>query len=383
MRIGVITFWQSHDNYGQLLQAYSLQYLLRAKGHQAFIIRYGFHEYLHPRLSFASLFTTEGRLNIKIHIWNILHNTQRNNDLDQRGFDQFRKTYLKQSKEVYNSLEDLQKRPPAADCYIAGSDQIWAQLLSRNDNRAFFLDFGDKSIRRVSYAASFALSDYPTELKSQLKQLLSRFDAISVREPNGVKICSSVGINAELVLDPTLLLDVHLYRTLALRKHRKENTPYCFAYHVNVLSAESFYWSEINKYNRSVDLPTIAAFGNAQKDCKMEILDDATYRYPSIEEWISLIDNATYVVTSSFHGTVFAILLHKPFIFCPLPEARFSANDRSEALLQSLGLSGQTINREFSVSQMIDRNIDWSIVDAKLSRLKEKSLDFLFSNLSD
>ena len=114
-------------------------------------------------------------------------------------------------------MTKIQQNPPQADCYITGSDQVWAQLLDNINNEGFFLNFGSSQIKRISYAASFAMTSYPQELKKKLKEKLSIFSAISVRESSGVEICKELGYNVSWVLDPTFLLEQSDYLSLKLK----------------------------------------------------------------------------------------------------------------------------------------------------------------------
>ena len=240
MRIAIITFFQSQDNYGQLLQCYALQQVLRQMGHKPYLIRYGFHEKYFHWIKKKNLFTKTGRQ----EAWHqfkkaICHR----NVFSERGFDAFRKKYLVKTMRCYNTVAELRHHPPKADCY-----QVWAQLLSVDDNKSFFLDFGPQNTKRISYAPSFALEDYPSELKEKLAEQLRKFDAISVREQSGVRICKEMGYEASLVLDPTLLLMSEQYKDL-MKQPPVSN--YCFAYHVNVTSKEELYWDGFLDYNKS------------------------------------------------------------------------------------------------------------------------------------
>ena len=190
MRIAITTFFQSQTNYGQLLQAYALQQVLMRLGHYPYIIRYGFHEYLQPvhgeMIEIPSSVpvpphTLKERIKAflkerfgKPEVSDPIYSGTKEN----RHFDDFRRMHLHLSQYVYNCVEDLQKYPPLADCYLTGSDQVWAQLLSNPNNRTFFLDFGFPDTRRVAYAPSFALKEYPEELNAELAEQLKRFDAI-------------------------------------------------------------------------------------------------------------------------------------------------------------------------------------------------------------
>ena len=372
MRVAIITFFQSQDNYGQLLQCYALQKALRLMGHKPYLIRYGFHEKYFHWLKKKNIFTTEGRYAVCRQFKKAIHYR---NDSSVRGFDLFRKKHLTKTFRCYNSLAELRRHPPKADCYITGSDQVWAQLLSIEDNKSFFLDFGPQNIKRVSYAPSFAIEDYPPELKGKLAKQLSRFDAISVREQSGVRICKDVGYEANLVLDPTLLLTSQQYYKLA-KKTAVSN--YCFVYHVNISSKEELFWDKFHLYNVNHHLASVAAFANPTEGLNMEFMVGATYVYPTIEEWLGLICDAEYVLTSSFHGLVFSILFHKPFVVCLRKEELFAGNDRIITLLNLLDLKGRIVSEKMQdMAAVVSKPINWEKVDALLAHEREKSFSFL------
>ncbi len=370
----VITFFQSQDNYGQLLQCYALQETLKKLGIISKVIRYGFHE-KYFRWFVKQNFTT--KLGIKGLIKKILRIDKKKIQND-RGFDLFRRKYLRLTRNTYNNIEELQSKPPKADCYIAGSDQVWAQLLSNPNNRSFFLDFGNRNIKRISYAPSFAVKDYPDELKKTLRKNLSRFDAISVREKTGVDICNSVGYSAKLVLDPTLLLEKNDYERIAIVPKEKD---YCFIYHVNIENASELEWPRFKEYNEINKIKSYATYANPIKGIDMRMMYGADYLYPSIQEWLGMIKNAKYVLTSSFHGVVFSIVFHVPFLVYLRTETLFAGNDRIITLLDELGLNDRIVNLDKNVIQLLTTNIDWDVVELKLRALRKDSISFLRDSL--
>lgn len=372
MRIAIITFFQSQDNYGQLLQCYALQRVIRQMGHKPYLIRYGFHEKYFHWLKKKNILTAKGRHEAYRQVKELFRH--RNNS-SARGFDLFRKMHLAKSLRCYNSLPELRHHPPKAECYITGSDQVWAQLLSDENNKSFFLDFGPHNTKRISYAPSFAVDDYPSELKKRLTEQLSKFDAISVREQSGVRICKEVGYDANLVLDPTLLLTADHYKAL-VKKPSMSN--YCFVYHVNITSKEELLWNTFHSYNDNHNLASVATFANPSEGQNMEFIDGANYVYPTIEEWLGLVQSAEYVLTSSFHGLVFSILFHKPFVVCLRKETLFAGNDRIMTLLNLLGLNDRIVSeKKQDVVDVVLNPINWLEVEALLNREREKSLSFL------
>ena len=375
MRVAVITFFQSQDNYGQLLQCYALQNTLRKLGHKPYLIRYGFHQEFFHWLKKKNIITKRGRSNT---LHQIIQFVNPQKEVLDRGFDAFRKKYLTKSLRCYNSLAELQQHPPKASCYITGSDQVWAQLLSNDNNRCFFLDFGSDDVRRISYAPSFAMDYYPQELKAKLSDQLKRFNAISVREQSGVAICEDVGYEAKLVLDPTLLLTVSDYEHVLDRPNK---SLFCFIYHVNVISKEELHWDAFCEYNKTYGYQSVASFANPLKGENMEILDGADYVYPTIGEWLGYIKHSEYVLTSSFHGLVFSVLFHRPFVVCLRKESMFAGNDRVMTLLRMLHLEERVAKEGVKPDEILARPIDWNMVDLELDGYRKTSLNYLRNNL--
>lgn len=371
MIIGITTFFQSQTNYGQLLQAFALQQILMQQGHYPYIIRYGFHYPLQLAL---------GWKNPDINFEKLLKNCvcsaepgSRNN----RRFDDFRKAHLNLSENAYNSLEELRVVPPIADCYITGSDQVWAQLLSYEGNATFFLDFGPKWVRRLSYAPSFAMKTYPKNLQERLAHHLRCFDAVSIREKTGLEVCAQIGVSAQWVVDPTMLLDGDYYRSLGRESQSVLPSGYMLVYHVNVQEKDMICWSAFKEYNHKYGLSGVAVHANGENLSDVEFLDEVEYVYPSVQDWIRLIDGSEYVLTTSFHGMVFSILLHKPFVVILRPKSQYAGNDRISNLLEELGLLNRIYQEGSDIEHLLQNPIDWEQIDEKVQRLRNSSLYFL------
>lgn len=381
MKIGVITFFESYDNYGQLLQGYALQQTLLSWGHDAEIIRYCFN-YKKVRWLKSSTYRNKQRKESMLKYCSDVLDRWKDKKLMKRNFDSFRHKHLRMSKAFYNSLEELQNKVPHYDCYITGSDQVWAQYLRNPDNRVWFLDFGKEQTLRIAYAPSFAVKEYPTELHDELTRQLSRLDAVSVRESSGIDICKAHSrSDAMLVVDPTMLAPTSIYKYIISPTDRQN---YCFIYHVNVLSADNIHWSECKTYNKNKGLSTIATFANPQEGTDMEFVDGAEYIYPTIGEWLGHIASCTYLLTSSFHGVVFAIIFHRPFIACLRPETTFAGNGRITTLLENLGLDHliAPIDKSIDPDSILSMPIDWDEVDRRLEAMRNSSIDFLRNALN-
>lgn len=249
------------------------------------------------------------------------------------------------------------------DAYVVGSDQVWRpdfNLGPRLGN--MFLDFADDKVKKLSYAASFGCKEweYTKEQEKTCSRLARRFDAISVREASAVDLCKShFGVDASLVLDPTLLLNKEDYEKVCNNIPKKEK--HIFVY--SLVVGESV-MNVASKVSEAKDLPIVVkeAGGKVKKE-------------DTIEDWFAEFRDAEYVVTDSFHGMVFSIIFNKPFSIVMNPSG---GNDRYISLLSQLGLTECIVDEKLTPSSAI---IDWEQVCSRLNVLRESSLLFLKRNL--
>lgn len=383
MKIGIITFWQTKDNYGQVLQAFALQQILLHHGHSPFLIRYAHSE------AVISLWQDLLRHYIKQLLHFRFNRPQRNKLLfnetekdKQRHFDDFKEKELVVTDKIYYSLKELRKAPPAADVYITGSDQVWAKSLHTKENETFFLSFGGEKVKRISYAASFSKLSYEKNGVKALKRNLKRFDAISVREKSGVTICKSVGIDAKLVLDPTLLHASDFYINHFNIGMQKGN--HIFIYTLNIDSSKAVGWDSLNKYAKTHNLDIhVTPSSGYIKDQELFNVNDVSYKYATVSQWLKEIASSQLVVTPSFHGVAFSILLHVPFVYVPLSGKSSHGNNRVLDLLEMLNIKN-CIYSEWSDYEAMVKSFcfDWDKIDSILNKKRECSINFLIQSLS-
>lgn len=382
MIIGIITYWTSDNNYGQILQAYALQKYLKNQGHIAYLIAYIPQRKKVLELikeitkCFLYLFTRSKKYE---EIFLYYKNKWKHR---KRRFYQFKHTHLQKSKKTYRSLKELKKNPPEADIYITGSDQVWNNTACDKENGVWYLDFGNKEVVKVSYAASSGRA-FSKEEYGYLYKYLSKFRSIGVRESellNDIK--SSIGINhSELVLDPTLLLPKEEYLSLCAPLPKQNKKKYIFLYILNIQTASEIYWEAINEYRKSkhLDCKIVSSSGYYQAK---ELIRGEKSIQASIPEWISYINNAEFVITTSFHGVVFCIKFQKSFIAIPLKGKYSKGNNRIFTLLEKLGLSSRVFSEDKSFTAQMEAPIDWSSVNKILEKEKEKSCLFLNNIIS-
>lgn len=358
LKIGILTFWWSNDNYGQLLQCYALQKYLRDAGHDAFLIRYDSrNDFIRTPFILRCLKALNPVLLCKFLQYKIQHkiNSKKlleESKLNDRHFDDFRAKYIVQSETVYTSYNQLKENPPEADVYIVGSDQVWNFYEHRlnqcwNLVHAYFLDFGSTQIKRISYAASWGKTALPHDFIKEISPLLKKFDYVSVREKSGINLCRKCGYKtAEFRCDPTLLLTAEDYRSLYKENYgtSKRKNPYLFLYMLN--NTCDFDIQKVYEFAERKNLEIVYVTGNGK-------IDRYEKTFATIPQWLSLIDNAEYVVTNSFHCCVFSLLFEKKFGVVPLTKTLAGMNSRIETLSEIFGIKPRWImehgNGAFSV----------------------------------
>lgn len=383
MKIGVMTFWNGNSNYGQILQCWALQQHLKRMGHEPYVIRFIPSRYISPLKAFLKkVLFVECIKVLRERLTNKDAYRIRMNNLEKdkiRDFESFRNEHLQLSERVYKNINDIQKNPPSADAYIVGSDQVWAQMLDSRNSRAFFLDFGRPETKRIAYAPSFVVKEYPKEYHGVLKGLLQKFDAVSCREYSGVDICKSLGVNAEKVLDPTFLLDKEQY--LGLIGESIDKKDQIFIYSLNISSSEQIRWNELKAFASECNLAFKITPSQGYFAADELFGDEVEYLYATPKEWLKTIAESRLVVTPSFHGIVLSIILGTPFVYVPLDGAFASGNNRILDLLKDFDLTHRILDNTASYHEIFDSTIDWSKVTKRLEEQVYSSKSYLLKSL--
>lgn len=343
MKVGILTFWTGLDNYGQTLQSYALQYFLRRKGYYAYVVKYQIISKKNLRwwlnapfkiVKYVYLFLFhKKRFNLYFTFKEQKRKVMIENKKHPRYFEQFKAKHICFSNEVYDQYS-LFENPPEADAYIAGSDQIWGGL-----DPGFFLQFAPKGKKCIAYAPSFGGVKLNRRTRKILKDYLRRFSVLAMREQGGVNLCKSVGReDAFLVMDPTLLLSSMDYSSISIPV--KQTTDYILLYLLGNdmdFDISSVYdWAD--KHHFAVKY--VVSQGR---------LDNYEKIYPNVDEWLGLIQSAKYVVTNSFHGTVFSVIMNRKFLTIPLSGAFTRMNGRVIDLLGRLGLESRIYSGNMDV----------------------------------
>lgn len=381
MRIGIVTYWSSSDNYGQQLQCFALQKYLIGLGHDAYLIKYMPTSHIPLWRRIAR--TVKYRLLVSSEQKEKDRNTklisEKNKLLNcRRGFKEFRDKYIKSTEIVYRNIKELRNNPPAADIYICGSDQVWNNSLSDPDTAGWFLDFGKPTVKRVSYAASIGRDIDSSEI-NRFTKYLKNFNAISVREQKAYTLCHQLGFDKSIIaIDPTLLLNSSAYDSIEIDSNGTDvaGKPYVFIYTLNIRTAEEIYWNDFQKIIAKDGLQIRSVSSSGYLPAR-ELLPGVQNEQATIPEWLSLIKHSEYVITTSFHGVVFCLLYHKPFYAVLLQNEYSKGNDRIVSLLANVGLENRAIASTQDIEKAHIADICWEEIDEKIHQFRKKSIDFL------
>ncbi len=353
MRIGIVT-QPLHNNYGGILQNYALQQILRRLGHTPVTIDY---IALRPLWKFV-LSTCKTIVLYFVPKRRRPFASYRNKQTPQ--MQTFTDKHIVRTYPVKKYTAKLLEAYHI-DSLVVGSDQVWRPCYNRY-LEDMFLAFARKcKIKKIAYSASFGVNAMEFS-KSQLKRcvpLLQQFDKVSVREGSGVDLCQNYfQIHAEHTLDPTLLLSNEDYEQVCATVP-KHNGKFIACYILDMVEDQR---SHISRMAQNLHLETI--YFATDKNVSL-----------SVEEWLAMFRDAAYVVTDSFHGTVFSIIFRKPFISIV---NKVRGADRFTSLLKTFGLETRSISSmEELTEELYSNSIDWHMVDTALSNAKKKSMDYL------
>lgn len=376
MKIGIITIHNS-TNYGACLQTWGIYKFLVDEGYNCEVI--DLHRPVHDDYKYSKKYVDyRGASNktlcrkVKDAIKKYVIRPKMPNELLEKNnkFDTFNKQ-IKLSRP-YRSIDELYQNPPQYDVYISGSDQLW------NPSQPFciepyFLTFvrNDKAVK-LSYASSIGLSELRENEASDFKRWLSDYAVISVREQEAKRLLMSiVDKPIEVVPDPTFLVGPNYWRSIAKKPNIK--TPYILSFKLNRQEIID-YASEIGHQagKHVIVLPS----GEAHDNCTI-------YENQGLEEYLGWFAGADMVVTDSFHGTVFAILMGAKNVFSYIHPSNMRGS-RIHTLLQTFGIENHLLKSDLSqrFEELETMSIDHSKIYAISINLMEKSRTFLRNALT-
>lgn len=377
MKIGVVTFWGGY-NYGSTLQGFALQRVLETHFNaKATILRLDKNLITPvPRSCFHYLYNPLQKIKIRHHRSKSVKKGYDNIEKYREAYEN-NKVQFKRFEEKINYSDIISTPIQLKECnsdfdfFIAGSDQIWNPSILRY---CYFLDFVLEANKKISYAPSLGTATLPFYTKNQYKQLLSDFNHISVREKKSAIMLSKL-LNKKVahVLDPTLLLSKEYWHEQA-NYSLIPKFKYVLCY---FLSDNPCCYREAEKFasKKGLKILSIVAGVSGGYDIKDAII------IPEVgpQDFLGLIENAEYVLTNSFHCTVFSIIFKKEF-FC-FSGISYSSltnvNFRYIDLLETFNLEERYVGNNLMEQLHLMKPIDYDKVDSILKQLKKDSIDFL------
>lgn len=357
-------------NYGGLLQAYALQTVLKRAGHTV---------YTEDRRRNTDQRALWRRLASKIkYLFYPFVNTPAKEAIISQHTHRFVRENITCTVPVFGTDKTAfkQYKPEA---YIVGSDQVWRPTFSRGIYN-YFLDFArNQDVKRIAYAASFGTDEweFTFEQEKVCSELLRKFDKVSVREESAVGLCyQHFGIKPSLVADPTMLLTASDYRELI----DKDNTvipPHTIMTYI-LNHKRSVNYDIVDAVAKLMGCTVIEGYPRHRgHEVKMSDINKCIVK--PVEQWLHGIRDAEYVVTDSFHGTVFSLLFNKQFLVIDNP---VSGSTRLQSILTRFGLSDRLISTPEDVSATtLSARIDYKMLNPKIEAFRRESLHYLYDAL--
>ena len=349
--VGIITC-SREPNYGACLQSYATQIVIERMGYSAEILNYTFED------EKSYLFWKHKRISTQIAC--VLYYRLRKSLF--KAFSEYHEK-MPYSQEIYRNVNDFQKAVDKYDIFLVGSDQVWNPELGI-DTDITLLNFYTDGPKRISYASSFGISQLPDDCREKYITSLKQFDEISTREKQGKLIINDLlQKEVPIVLDPTLLLQASEWRKYQSNYQPKKK--YVLVYDMQHSGKMIDFACRIaEKQGLSVYALSRIKIWNH----KVKVLYGI-----SPADFLSLVDHAEYVITDSFHGTIFSINYHKNFFaFCP--QGAMHLSSRIINILDMLSLQDRLIDGEKGTGSEL---IDYNNVELKLRKWRNLSLQYL------
>lgn len=374
-KIGIITFHSSH-NCGSMLQAYALQTVIESRyGVEVEIIDfsnsgsrnlYGLFDF---RLKKSAI--KHNLLTIK-H-WKLVN--------EYRGdYINFKEKYLHTTTQQFKNYKDLEILNGRYDLVIAGGDQVWNVLCPDADD-AYFLNFVHEG-KKAAYSPSLGGNNINEVIQDteKYKKLLEQFDFISVREPNGQKWLEELtGRKIPIIADPTLLLSHEEWLQKFNIPHINEKYIFNYAFFHNRPEANE----AIHKISEETGLPVYILDSKSWAAYRLDKYGIKKFPTTGPIAFLTLMENAEWVLTQSFHGTLFSAMFHKNFWSYRAPSVNKPGDDRAISILRQLGLIDRYQIIDELPNQDFLKGIDYENTDDLILKLRETAFSYLDEIMSN
>ena len=384
-KVAIVSCYFKH-NYGSMLQAYATQKILDDMNIENETINISKNEdfsrgkkkyYMSQITDFSFIKSKMGMIKLKLD--KKLNKTLgKNLKIRDEKFKEFEKVFRLTTPYItYKQLTNACKEKYSS--VIVGSDQLWLPVNVVADY--YTLNFVPEGVKRISYATSFGVSEIPEKYKEKYVEFLNKVDYLSTREKKGVELIKNItGRDAELVCDPTLLLDKNQWMEIQ-DKERIIKDKYIFCYFLGKNIEHRKFVERLKEKNGY----KIVSLNHCDEYVKYsDKFADITPYDVGPGEFVNLIRNAEYVCTDSFHGTVFSLINNvKFFTFERFKGSKMSTNSRIYSLLEIMDLKNRLLKGTEDVEEVINYNINFEIVNKKLINFRQSSKKFLENALRD
>lgn len=363
MKIKVITR-HSPSNYGSLLQSIATIKVLESLGHEVKIIDYQREDERGMGIVRSQLKSKPQIKGLRKSLYTIVRFPVEK--YAQWRFDKMRKRWLRLTPR-YSGITQL--KSVEADIFMTGSDQVWGPMMNGEYDGVYFLNFTKDDAFKVAYAASFGKTKFDNKTIESYKTMLSRYDKVSVRENSAVVLFNNMGLKNCIgqVLDPTLMLNREEWITiLQLNEVKRRQEEYVLLYLVHGYPEHVAYAKRLVK-NTGKKLINVNPFFHRMFEGGHFIL------CPEAATFLSLIRDASLLVTDSFHGTCFAITMNTPFIEL-LPSNGTST--RNQSILELTGLTDRIVT-DYNDYEWDNKTVSYDKVNSKLNTEREASYETL------
>ena len=386
MKIGLLTLPPKPGlNYGGILQGYALQTKLKELGYDNEIID------IRPKLKSRSIIHKFLSIFVRLFKRYIFRNKKVNHPLKQWDFTDriinviykntldFINKYIVATEQIFLE-KNLKFDFNRYDVFIVGSDQVWRPRFVLYQPHYFLSFVKNEKIKRIAYAASFGVAEneYTEKLLKICKPLVQKFGAISVREDSGIKLCKELfDVDAVHVIDPTMFFDAEHYIKLSNERNDYFNDGDCFTY---ILDKSAEKQRIIDRVSKRFNLKPFNVMPKSKfADVGPKHIVDCIM--PPVEQWLDGFNKAKFVITDSFHGTVFSILFKKPFLVVA-NKSRGMA--RFDSLLRMFHLKNRLIQSEKDLTEeLLESEIDFNAVHEVLAKERKKAEKFLVDALGE
>lgn len=350
-------------NYGSLLQSYATEQIFHQLGCEAVTLDYQ-REDERPKNVTKLLLAKSQRWN-KNFLTKLIYYLVQYPDHVLMGwrFRKYQNEWLRLSEKMYSTVSEKELEELTADLFCTGSDQVWGEIGTEAYDPVYFWSGLAKGKKKISLAASLGYTELPVELIQFYKKELDSYFAITVREKDTVELLSQITqTSIYQCLDPTILLGRESWENLTVLVKEKD---YVLLYQLNANQEMDDYAVRLAKRIGKKLVRVSPELHNLTKQGKFVYL-------PTPEYFLSLVKNADFMVTDSFHGTAFAIIFNTQFVDV-FPNRK---SNRNQSLLELTGLMNRVVT-DYHDFSAVDRKIDFRLVNGIIEMERKKSMEIL------